>query len=80
MRTQVGAVVPGGRGGGRLTMNSLRGEGHRQGSSRMEADENQKQGKVKKREDTEIYNYLFRNCHFDMMVKVFQIKIKHLRF
>ena len=25
----------------------------------MEADENQKQGKVKKREDTEIYNYLF---------------------
>ena len=59
MRTQVGAVVPGGRGGGRLTMNSLRGEGHRQGSSRMEADENKKKGKVKKREDTEIYNYLF---------------------
>lgn len=59
MRTQVGAVVPGGRGGGRLTMNSLREEGHHQGSSRIEADENQKQGKVKKREDTEIYIYLF---------------------
>ena len=42
-RTQVGAAVPGGRGGGGLTMNSLRGEGHRQGSSQMEADENQNQ-------------------------------------